>query len=171
MDPQNMCFELYTKYMEKVNGSKVGQLNLIPIPLCVMAMICTLAPDKNSRYIGFWYAYGKMISQLDASQLEYDKVFCIQMELLHENMGIFIENSRNPSAREISNSEKHSTLRQLDACFKNVNSCIKTMQYSYDSMEGMCWVHTNKIKFEKSKVGEKEKHGIDSEICSIIKWK
>ncbi len=53
IDPQKMCFELYTKHMEKVHRSKRGHLNCIPIPLCVKELIISLAPDQSSRYTGF----------------------------------------------------------------------------------------------------------------------
>ncbi len=64
------------------------------------------------------------------------------MELLDENTVIFIEQSPNPSAWQISNTEKQSTLQQLDICFNNVDTFIKTMKYSYDDMEDLHWVHT-----------------------------
>ncbi len=66
MDPQKTHFELYTKYTEKVHGSKLGHQNHIPIPIFVTELICSLAPDKCGRYTGFWYVDGKMINQLDA---------------------------------------------------------------------------------------------------------
>ncbi len=116
MDPQKMHFKLYITYTEKVYGSKLGHLNHVLIPLCVMELICSLAPDKSGRYTGFWYANSKMINQLDACQLEHDKVFHIHMELLDENIIIFIKHSPNPSAWKISKSGKWSTLRQLDIC-------------------------------------------------------
>ncbi len=64
VDPQKIHFELYTKYTKKVNGSKHGHLNGIPILLCVTEMVCSLVPDR--RYTGFCCANGKMINQLDA---------------------------------------------------------------------------------------------------------
>ncbi len=47
VDPQNMYFELYTKYMEKVH-----RLNCIPIQSCVTELICSLASDRSGRYTG-----------------------------------------------------------------------------------------------------------------------
>ncbi len=82
-------------------------------------------------------------------QLENDEVFHIKVESINENTNIFTKQSPNPSAWEISNSQKQSTLRQLDVCFNNVDTFIKTMQYSYDNMEDLCWVHTNKMKLKK----------------------
>ncbi len=74
VDPQKMHFELYTKCTENINGSQLGHLNCIPIPLCTMELIQSLAPDKSGRYTDFWYANGKMINQLDACHLEDDKI-------------------------------------------------------------------------------------------------
>ncbi len=48
----------------------------------------------------------------------------------------------NPSAWEISNLEKWSTMRQLDICFNNVDTFIETMPYSYDNMADLCWINT-----------------------------
>ncbi len=92
-----MCFELYTKYTEKFNGSKLGYLNSIPIPLCVNELIHTLVTDKSERYNGFWYANGNMINQHDEYQLKEDEVFHIHMELLNDKTNIFIKESPNPS--------------------------------------------------------------------------
>ncbi len=64
--PQKMCIKLYTKYTEKVHGSKLGHQNHIPIPCCVTELICSLAPNRSERYNGFSYTDGKMINQLDA---------------------------------------------------------------------------------------------------------
>ncbi len=33
------------------------------------------------------------------------------------------------------------------------------MQYSYDNMDDIQWVHTNKIELKKSKGEDNEKHG------------
>ncbi len=49
LDPQKTHINLYTKYTENVNGSKLGHQNHIPIPLCVTKLICSLAPDKNKN--------------------------------------------------------------------------------------------------------------------------
>ncbi len=127
MDPQKMHFKLYTKYREKVHRSKLGHLNHILIPLCVMELICPLVLDKNGKYTGFQNANGKMINQLDACKLEKDKFF-IHVELLDEKADIFIEQLPNPSAWETCNSEKWSTSRQFDICFNDVDTFIKTMQ-------------------------------------------
>ncbi len=94
-----------------------------------------------------------MINQLNVCQLEHNKVFHIHMELLDKNTDIFDEQSQNPSPWEIYNSEKWSTLRETDICLDNVNTFIKTMLYSYDNMEDLHWVHTNKMEFKKWKRG------------------
>ncbi len=65
---------------------------LYPHPKLCNRIIHSLAPDKSGRYTGFWYVDGKMINQLDACNLEEDKVFHIHMELIDENTKPFIKN-------------------------------------------------------------------------------
>ncbi len=67
-----------------------------------------------------------MINQLDAYQLEEDKVFHIHVVSFNDNTKIFIEQPPNPLTWEIFNSEKRSTLRHLDICFKDVDTFIET---------------------------------------------
>ncbi len=55
-----------------------------------------------------------MINQLDACQMEEDKVFHIHMELLDDDTDNFIIKSTNPSIWEIPKLEKRSTVRQLE---------------------------------------------------------
>ncbi len=98
VDPQKTCFELYTKYMEKVHESKLGHQNCIPMPLYVTELICSLAPDKCGRYTQICYSDGEMINQLDACKLEDDKVFHIHVELFDENTDILVKKSPKPSA-------------------------------------------------------------------------
>ncbi len=97
----------------------------------------SLAPDKNGRYTGFWYANRKMILQLDAFQLEEDKVLNIHMECLDDDTNNFIKKSPDPSAWEISNSEKRSALGKFDICFNNMDTLIETMTYSYSKIESL----------------------------------
>ncbi len=87
-----------------------------------------------------------MINQLDTCKLEDNKVFHIHVELLDENTD---KRLPNPSAWEISNSEKQSTMRQLDIRFNNVDIFIETMFNCYDNMADLHWVNTNKMKFKK----------------------
>ncbi len=82
-----------------------------------------------------------MINQLDACKLEDNKVFHFHMELFDENPDNVIEISPNPSAWEISNSEKWSTMRQLHIYFNDI--FIETMCYCYDNMADLHWVNAN----------------------------
>ncbi len=100
-----MCFDFYTKYTDKVHGSKLANQNCILIPLCVAELIYSLTPNKSGRYTGFQYADGEMINEFDACKLKDNKVFHIHVKLLDEKTECFIEKSPNPSAWEISNSE------------------------------------------------------------------
>ncbi len=156
VDPQKMSFELYTKYTEKVHGSKLGHQNGIPIPLCVTELIHSIAPEKCGRCNGFWYADGKIINQLDECKSEDDKVFHIPMELLDENTDLFIEKLPNPSAWEISNSEKQSTMRQLNICFNNLDTFIETMCNCYDNMTDLHCMNENEIKVRNWRGNEKK---------------
>ncbi len=70
-------------------------------------------------------------------------------------MQMFIVQSPNPSAWEISNSERQSKLRQLDICCNKVSTSIETMHYCFDNIKDLIWVHTDKIKFNKTKEGMK----------------
>ncbi len=157
VDPQKTCFELHTKYIEKVHESKLGHQNYIPIPLCETELIHSLAPDKCGRYTGFWYGDGKMINQIDACELDDNKIFPIHVEILDENTDIFIKKLPNPSAWEVSNLEIWNAIRQLDACFNDMNTFIEIMCYCHDNMAGIHWVNTNKMKFKKSEGGGNKK--------------
>ncbi len=44
-------------------------------------------------------------------------------------------------------------------CFKNLDAFIKTVCYSYDIMNELHWVHSNKMKLQKSKVTHNSKKG------------
>ncbi len=92
---------------------------------------------------GFRYAEGKMINQLVACKLEDNKVFHIHVELLDENTVIFIKQLLNPSAWEISNLEKWSTMRQLDICFNDLDIFIEMIHYCYENMADLLLVNTN----------------------------
>ncbi len=94
-DPEKTCFKLYTKYTEKVHGTKLYHQNHILISLCVTEFICSLSPDKSERHARFQYADGKMIIHLKECKLEDNKVFHINLELLNENIDNFIKNSPN----------------------------------------------------------------------------
>ncbi len=122
------------KVHRKNHGSKRWHQNCIPIPLCVTELICSLSPDKSRQYIGFWYVDGKMINQLDACKLKNDKVFHMHVALPDENTDNFIEILPNPSAWEISNSEKRSIMRELDVCFNNMDTFLETLHYCYNNM-------------------------------------
>ncbi len=152
----------YTQSKQK-KSMQLRLQNCIPILLCVTESICSLAPDRIGRYTGFWYADGKMINQLDACKLEVDKEYHIHMELLDGNTNTFIEKSPNPSVWEISNSEKMNATRHLDICFNDVDTFIESMQYSYDNMISLCFVHTDKMTFKKSEGGG----GIKSSVKNI----
>ncbi len=48
-----------------------------------------------------------------------------------------------------------SAMRQLDICFNNVETLfIETMQFGYDNMIALQYVHAKKMKFKKYKGGE-----------------
>ncbi len=50
VDPQKMCFELYTKYAEKVHGAQLRYLNRIQIPLCMMELIHSFSRQRSKIY-------------------------------------------------------------------------------------------------------------------------
>ncbi len=79
VDCQKMRFKFFTKYTEKIHGSKLGHQNCIPISHCITELICSFAPNKSGRYTGFWYTDSKMINQLDTCKLEDSKVFHIHV--------------------------------------------------------------------------------------------
>ncbi len=112
----------------------------------------------------------KMTYHLDACKLDDDKVFHIHAELHHENTDIFIKKSPNPSAWEISNPGKQSTMRQLDICFDILDAFIESMRYCYDKMADLHWVNTNKLKFKKTEGGKQKavsrSQMMDSEIVN-----
>ncbi len=143
-----MHFKLYTKHTEKVHGTQFGHLNHIPISLFMNKLVWSLAPDKNGILLCQW----KMINWLDTYQLEEDEVVHIHIELHDDNSDIFIKKSPNPSAWEISNSAKRSILRQLDICFTTW-IIHQDNDIFLQQMESLCWVHTNKMKFKKLKLG------------------
>ncbi len=97
------------------------------------------------------YADGETINQLDACQLENNDIYHINVDSINKTSDVFIKQSPNPSAGEISYSVRFSTLRQLDKCFNN----IETMYYCDDKTEDLCRVHTNKMKDQESKRGMK----------------
>ncbi len=122
LDSTNVYLVSYTKYTEKVHGTQQGHISCIPISLCVTKLTQSLSNDKNGRYIGFLYADGKMINQLNECQLEEDKVFHNYVEILEEETDEFIEQSPNPSAWETTN-------------LGDIGSFINTIQYSYKNMQ------------------------------------
>ncbi len=149
----NDVLQVIHKVHRKVHGSKLEHQNHFPIPLCVTDLKCSFAPDKCGRYTGFLYADGRMINQLDTYKYKDNKVFHICIELLDENTEILIKKMPNPSALEESNSEKWSTMRQLDICFNEVDTFIETMGYWNDNIVDLHLVDTNKMKFEKVERG------------------
>ncbi len=82
---------------------------------------------KNGRN-GFCCANGRRINQLDACQLADNVVLHIHMEICDDEMtDCFIQQLPNPSTWKISNSDKMTELRQLDKCFKNLETFIEAM--------------------------------------------
>ncbi len=49
-----------------------------------------------------------------------------------------------------------SATRHLDIYFNSVDTIIETMSYCYDNMTELHLVHTDKMKFKKSKGGGNE---------------
>ncbi len=41
--------------------------------------------------------------------------------------------------------------------FNNIDALIEIMQYCYDNMNDLKWVHTNKMKFKTSKIADNAK--------------
>ncbi len=110
----------------------MGHENRILIPLCVTKLIHSVSSDVNGRFVGFAYANGKTIDQLNECQKADDKVFHIQAIIRQENIDGFIQQSSNPHAREISNSKKVKSMSWLDISFEELDAFI--MHYCYNNV-------------------------------------
>ncbi len=156
--PKNIWLESYRKYTENVHETQLGHGNKIPILLSVTELDFSLSPDVNRRYVGFIYADGKTINQIDDCKSCNDELFHIWVIIGAENMERFIPQIKNIHAQKSPNSEKVKYILHLDICFEGLDAFIDTMCHCYETTYCLCWVQMNKMNYPKWKTITKKFH-------------